>query len=120
VVRATRLHLLHEFADAAVRDEHVQSWRFQLALFANVVADEVFADAASLVDAWFDAWAVPDDNTRNEEFARIAAAGVRFRDRFSLLNGLADLSAHAGASQRFMPSTRLRRKGKVRHCQGTK
>ena len=29
------------------------------------------------------------------------------------------LSAHAGASQRFMPGIRMRRKGDVRHCQGT-
>src|ERR1700733_10623771 len=116
---ATLLHLIHEFADAAVRGEHVQGWRFQLALFANVVSDEVFADAAGVVDAWFDAWAVPDDKARDAEFARIAAADVRFRDRFSLLDGLVDLSAHAGASQRFMPGIRMRRKGEVRHCQGT-
>jgi uncharacterized protein YndB with AHSA1/START domain len=116
---ATRLHLLHEFADQAVADEYVQGWRFQLALFANVVADEVFADAAGVVDAWFDAWAIPDDKARDSEFARIAGANVRFRDRFSLLDGLADLSAHAGASQRFMPGVRSRRKGDVRHCQGT-
>jgi Activator of Hsp90 ATPase homolog 1-like protein len=115
----TRLHLLHEFTDEAVRDEHVQGWRFQLALFANVVADENFADANGLVDAWFNAWALQDHKARDLEFARIAAADVRFRDRFSLLDGLADLSAHAGASQRFMPGIRMRRKGEVRHCQGT-
>jgi uncharacterized protein YndB with AHSA1/START domain len=114
----TRLHLLHEFPDAAVRDEHVQGWRFQLSLFANIVSDEVFAGAASVVDEWFEAWAVPDDSARDAAFAKIAAADVRFRDRFSLLDGLADLSAHAGASQRFMPGVRMRRKGDVRHCQG--
>jgi uncharacterized protein YndB with AHSA1/START domain len=116
---ATRLHLVHEFADASVGDEYVQGWRFQLALFANVVADEVFADAAGLVDAWFDAWALADDHARGAEFARIAASDIRFRDRFSLLDGQADLSAHAGASQRFMPGIRMRRQGGIRHCQGT-
>jgi uncharacterized protein YndB with AHSA1/START domain len=116
---ATKLHLLHEFAEAAIRDEHVQGWRFQLALFANLVANEVFADAPSVVDAWFAAWAIADDKARADEFARIAAADVRFRDRFSLLDGLTDLSAHAGASQRFMPGVRMRRRGEVRHCQGT-
>src|SRR3984957_2744295 len=115
----TKLRLLHEFNDEAMRDEHVQGWRFQLALFANVVADEMFADAAGLVDAWFNAWALEDQKARDTEFARIAVADVRFRDRFSLLDGLADLSAHAGASQRFMPGIRMRRKGNVRHCQGT-
>ena len=114
----TRVHLMHEFADPAVRDEHIQGWRFQLALFANVVSDQVFANAASLVDAWFDTWATPDQTTRDAEFARIASANVRFRDRFSLLEGLADLSAHAAASQRFMPGVRIHRIGEVRQCQG--
>jgi uncharacterized protein YndB with AHSA1/START domain len=114
----TRLHLLHEFPEAEVRDDHVQGWRYQLSLFANIVSDEVFADAAAVVDAWFEAWAVTDDQARDAAFAKIAAPDVRFRDRFSLLDGLADLSAHAGASQRFMPGVRMRRKGQPRHCQG--
>lgn len=115
----TRLHLLHEFAEAGPRDEHVQGWRFQLSLFSNVVANEVYADAATTVDAWFSAWAIADAPTRDEVLAKIAAAGVRFRDRFSLLDGLADLTAHIRAAQRFMPGIRLQRKGDVRHCQGT-
>ena len=32
------VQLTHEFADAAVRDHHVQGWRFQLSLFANAMA----------------------------------------------------------------------------------
>lgn len=114
----TRLQLLHEFAEESARDQHVQGWRYQLSLFGNVVADEVFAGSAALVDAWFDAWALTDDRAREEAFARIVAAGVGFRDRFSLLEGLADLVAHAGAAQRFMPGVRMERKGDVRHCQG--
>lgn len=114
----TRLHLLHEFAEATSRDEHVQGWRFQLSLFANLVSDEVFVGAASLVDGWFEAWAVTDERARNEAFAKIATPDVCFRDSFSLLDGLADLSAHAGAAQRFMPGVRMRRKGEPRHCQG--
>jgi uncharacterized protein YndB with AHSA1/START domain len=101
----TRLHLAHEFADAAARDVHVQGWRFQLSLFANLVADEVFAGAASVVDNWYEAWTIADGGARDEAFARIAAEGVHFRDRFSQLDGLADLSAHAGAAQRFMPAS---------------
>src|SRR5205085_2760944 len=42
----TRLTLTQELADAAARDEHIQGWRFQLSLFANVVADEAAANAA--------------------------------------------------------------------------
>lgn len=114
----TRLHLFHEFADAAARDVHVQGWRFQLSLFANLVADEVFAGADRVVDDWFAAWAITDDPARENAFAKIAAEGVRFRDRFSLLDGLGDLSAHAGAAQRFMPGVLLQRRGEIRHCQG--
>jgi uncharacterized protein YndB with AHSA1/START domain len=115
----TRLHLLHEFDDALQRDHHVQGWRFQLSLFANVVADEAFAGAAAVVDAWFDAWAITDDSARTDAFDKIAAEGIEFRDRYSLLEGVPDLSAHAGAAQRFMPGIRLERKGDIRHCQGT-
>ena len=115
----TRLHLLHEFAEAAPRDEHVQGWRFQLSLFGNVIANEVYADAANAVDVWYAAWVVADEQARQETLARIVTPGIRFRDRFSLLDGLADLSAHIGAAQRFMPGIGLQRKGDVRHCQGT-
>jgi uncharacterized protein YndB with AHSA1/START domain len=115
----TRLHLLHEFAEAGPRDEHVQGWRFQLSVFGNVAANEVYANVASAVDAWFDAWAMPDDRSREETFARIVTPRIRFRDRFSLLDGVADLTAHTGAAQRFMPGMRLLRKGDVRQCQGT-
>lgn len=114
----TRLELRHEFAEAAQRDSHAQGWRFQLSLFANAVANEAYRDAAGAVDAWFEAWATADEQARAEVLARIAAPGVRFRDRYSALDGAADLTAHIGAALRFMPGIRLRRKGDVRHCQG--
>ena len=114
----TRLRLVHEFAESAARDEHVQGWRFQLSLFSNVVANEVCADASNSVDAWFGAWAVADDKSREESLAKIATSEVQFRDRFSLLDGLEDLTAHSGAAQRFMPGIRMERRGDVRHCQG--
>jgi uncharacterized protein YndB with AHSA1/START domain len=115
----TRLHLLHEFAEAGPRDEHVQGWRFQLSLFGNAVANEVYAGGASAVDTWFGAWAIADDKSREESFARIVTPEIHFHDRFSLLDGLEDLTAHTGAAQRFMPGIRIERKGDVRHCQGT-
>jgi hypothetical protein len=114
----TRLSLVHELPDEAVRDEHAQGWRFQLSLFANVVADEVYAGAAGVVDGWFEAWAVTDVAERREAFAAIAVPGITFGDRYSLLEGLEDLSAHAGAAQKFMPGIVIRRKGEPRHCQG--
>ena len=113
-----RLELAHEFAEAIARDEHVQGWRFQLSLFANVVTDEANANAADVVDAWFDAWAEPDPAARNRTLARIAGPDVQFHDRFSNLDGQEDLTAHIAAAQRFMPGIRLHRDGSVRHCQG--
>jgi uncharacterized protein YndB with AHSA1/START domain len=115
----TRLHLLHEFAEASARDEHVQGWRFQLSLFANAVANEVYADADAVVDAWFGAWMVADEGAREAALAGIITPQIRFRDRYSLLDGVADLMAHISASQRFMPGIGLKRKGAVRQCQGT-
>lgn len=115
----TRLHLVHEFSDPAQRDHHIQGWRFQLSQFANVVADEAFADAAPIVDAWFEAWTIADSGQREQAFARITTADARFSDRFSCLKGLDDLTAHSGAAQQHMPGIRLRRNGQPRQCQGT-
>lgn len=114
----TRLHLLHEFADERVRDEHVQGWRFQLSLFANAVANRLHGRAAEAVDRWFAAWADPDGASRAAALDVIAAPDVVFRDRYSLLSGVEDLSAHMAAAQRFMPGIRLARSGVARHCQG--
>lgn len=116
---ATRLNLSHAFAEAGPRDEHIQGWRYQLSLFGNVVANEVHAGAAETVDGWFTAWSEPDTVKREATLDRIASSGVRFRDRFSLIDGMADLRPHLAAVHKFMPGTRLERTGNVRHCQGT-
>src|SRR6266545_2449119 len=116
---ATRLKLTHEMAEEIARDLHVQGWRYQLSLFANVVADAVNAGAASVVDAWFDAWADPDAASRAATLGRIASGDLRFKDRYSNTEGLDDLVAHMGAAQHFMPGIRMTRNGDVRHCQGT-
>jgi uncharacterized protein YndB with AHSA1/START domain len=114
----TRLRLLHELPDEAVRDEHVQGWRFQLSLFANAVSDEVNAQAVAATDTWFEAWAEPDAARRERLVASIASPDVRFQDRFSNLEGVGDLLPHIAAAQQFMPGMRMRRTGPVRHCQG--
>lgn len=114
----TRLTLTHEFADAAVRDQHVQGWRYQLSVFANVVLDTLHAGAPDLVDRWFQAWAETDADVRRTNLAMFVAGDVRFRDRFSATAGLDDLVAHITATQRFMPGTHPVRAGDVRHCQG--
>ncbi|HMC53746.1 MAG TPA: SRPBCC domain-containing protein [Gemmatimonadaceae bacterium] len=114
----TRLHVLHELADARARDEHVQGWRFQLSVFANVVADEVNTDAARTTDVWFDAWSEPDAAKREAMLTPIVSPAVRFQDRFSNLDGIGDLLPHLAAAQRFMPGLRMQRDGAPRHCQG--
>lgn len=117
--RGTALRLTHELPESAARDQHVQGWRYQLSVFANVVADEVFAAAAETVDAWFSAWAEPDERQRERLLSAIAIPEVRFQDRFSNLDGVADILPHISAAQRFMPGLRLRRDGELRQCQGT-
>jgi uncharacterized protein YndB with AHSA1/START domain len=116
---ATRLNLAHELADATVRDEHVLGWRHQLSVFANAVADEVNAGAAAAADAWLASWSIADAGERERTLAAVADPAVTFRDRFSSVDGIAELVPHIGAAQRFMPGMRLQRKGNVRHCQGT-
>ncbi|HEY7389156.1 MAG TPA: SRPBCC domain-containing protein [Bryobacteraceae bacterium] len=119
VESGTRLHLAHAFADADARDQHLPGWRFQLSLFANLVADEVNAGAPDLADAWFATWSMSDGGERARALEAIAAPEVRFRDRYARIDGMAELNDHIAASLRFMPGIRMERKGTVRHCQHT-
>lgn len=116
--RGTKLQLTHEFADAVMRDHHIQGWRFQLSLFCNTVADEVNAAAPRTVDAWFAAWSIEDADARSEALAKVTTDDIRFHDRYSAIAGREELSAHIGAAQRFMPKMRMERRGDARHCQG--
>jgi uncharacterized protein YndB with AHSA1/START domain len=115
----TRVHLTHDVADAAVRDEHAQGWRYQMAVFSVVVADVVNSGATAAVDAWFTAWSEGDAGASERMLAEVAAPTVAFRDAFSNIAGIADLLPHLAASRRFMPGISLKRIGDVRHCQGT-
>jgi uncharacterized protein YndB with AHSA1/START domain len=114
--KGTLLQLTHEFADIQPRDEHVQGWRFQLSLFANLIANTV-TSGTSLVDRWFATWSEPDAATRERTLATIAVPDVQFGDKFSCIDGADELSAHLAAAQRFMPGMRLERRGEIRHCQ---
>jgi len=115
--QGTLLQLTHEFADGGAREEHIQGWRFQLSLFANLIAGRAATGAASVVDRWFAAWGEPDATARERTLAAIAAAEIRFGDRFSCLDGITDINAHLTAAQRFMPGIRLERRGEIRQCQ---
>jgi uncharacterized protein YndB with AHSA1/START domain len=115
----TLLRLRHELPDAAARDQHVQGWRYQLAVFANVVAREASAGLPSAVDAFFAAWSEKDDGRRRSVLAAIATDDVTFADAFSCTEGIDDLVAHLSAAQFHMPGIVLSRTGDVRVCQGT-
>jgi uncharacterized protein YndB with AHSA1/START domain len=115
----TLLHLRHELPDAAARDQHVQGWRYQLAVFANVVTRETSVGLAQAVDAFFAAWSEKDETRRRTALAAIATDDVAFADAFSCTAGIDDLVAHLAAAQLHMPGVALERSGDVRHCQGT-
>jgi uncharacterized protein YndB with AHSA1/START domain len=114
----TLVRLAHAFAEPTVRDQHVQGWRYQLSLFANAVANEAFADAATVVDRWFAAWSQPDAAIRNDALQQMVCPTVVMRDQFSAIEGLADVVEHLAAVHRFMPGRIITREGAVRQCQG--
>jgi uncharacterized protein YndB with AHSA1/START domain len=119
VAGGTLLRLRHAFADAGVRDQHVQGWRFQLAVFANVAAREQHAGVEALADRYFAAWGERDAAARSAALAALAIPEVTFRDEWAAVAGIADLAAHIGAAQQHMAGVTLERTGAVRHCQGT-
>ena len=115
----TLLHLRHELPDAASRDQHVQGWRYQLAVFANVAAREQHAGLASAADSFFAAWSEKDEGRRRATLAAVACEDVTFADAFSCTSGIDDLVLHLAAAQTHMPGMVLERVGDVRQCQGT-
>jgi uncharacterized protein YndB with AHSA1/START domain len=115
----TRLRLRHELPTAAARDAHVQGWRYQLAVFANVVCAEENAGAEEKIDRFFGAWAEADAGKRRATLEAIATSALAFHDAFSCTTGIEDLVAHVGAAQQHMPGVRLERNGPARQCQGT-
>jgi uncharacterized protein YndB with AHSA1/START domain len=117
--RGTLVRLRHELPTEEARDAHVQGWRYQLSVFANVVAKEAHAGAAALADRFFSLWAEPDAAMRRSVLAAIAVPGLSFRDPHSSVEGFEDLDAHVDAAQRFMPGVVLERQGEARQCQGT-
>ena len=114
----TAVRLRHDIASAPVRDEHLQGWRYQLSLFANVVAREAHADAATRVDRFFALWREPDAARRAAELTEIATDALVFHDAWSATAGRDELVPHIGAAQFHMPGVVLARDGDVHACQG--
>jgi uncharacterized protein YndB with AHSA1/START domain len=119
VPEGTLLRLRHAFADASVRDQHVQGWRYQLAVFAVAAARDQHSGVESAIDRFLAVWSEADPAVRQSELEAVAMPSLAFRDAFSATDGIADLGAHVAAAQMFMPGVRLERRGGVRQCQGT-
>ena len=103
----TELNLSHAFAEAPVRDEHVQGWRYQLSLFGNVTANEAQRRrqrgggrvVRRMVGTGHAGARVGSQSHRSED--------VQFHDQFSLIHGLDDLRPHLAAVHKFMPGMRI-------------
>jgi len=119
VAEGTRVKLHHEVADAKIRDEHVQGWRYVLALFANVVSAEADVGSRDAIAAWFTAWNEPSTERVRELLAPIVSPNISFRDPHACVSGFEELISHVAACQRFMPGIRLESRGAVRHAHGT-
>jgi uncharacterized protein YndB with AHSA1/START domain len=116
---ATRVHLQHAVSTEAARDAHVPGWRFQLSMFANVVAKEAEGEVASLADRYLAAWSEKDEAARLRALDSIVTGDIQLRDAFACLSGRDDVAAHMGASQMHMPGIELRREGEPLFCQGS-
>lgn len=114
----TALRLRHDLPDERLRDAHVPGWRYHLAVFANVVANEQFAAAATTIDEWFLAWAETDADRRRERLTACTTDGVAMRDAHACVTGRDELQQHIGAVQMHMRGVVMRRHGEPRHCQG--
>jgi uncharacterized protein YndB with AHSA1/START domain len=115
----TRVRLRHEFSSEKVRNQHVQGWRYQLAMFSRVVSEEAQAAAAERVDAFLRAWGEPDAAERRALLRSCAAEGIAFRDAFSATEGIEELLANLEAVRMHMPGMSLARAGDVRLAHGT-
>lgn len=117
--QSTLLRLRHTFPDKESRDAHVDGWRYQIAVLANLAAVEQHAGLAAHVDAWFAAWSSDDAGMRKRILAPVTTDGVTFRDAWACVAGRDDLLAHITAAKRHMPKgLRIERAGEPRHVQG--
>jgi uncharacterized protein YndB with AHSA1/START domain len=114
----TEVTLFHELSDARVRDEFIQGWRYQLALFANVASHDEHADVQKTVDAFFELWNMKDTEARRQAMDALLEKDMGFQDKYSCTNGLDDLNGHLSAIHQFMPGLIIARDGEVQECQG--
>ena len=119
VTDGTRVQLHHDVADAKTRDDHVQGWRYVLALFATVASADAHAGAGDALGTWFTAWNEPSTARVRELLEPIVMPYISFRDPYGCVSGLDELVGHIAACQKFMPGLMLQPLGKVRQSHGT-
>jgi uncharacterized protein YndB with AHSA1/START domain len=113
----TRVVLHHDVATEAARDEHVAGWRYQMAVFADVVTRDLFAGQAGTIDSYLALWSEREPGARRTALAALCTPDVVYRDRYGCASGRDDLDGHIAAAQRHLPST-LERDGDVRFTLG--
>jgi len=115
----TRVSLKHDVTDAGVREMHVPGWRYQLSVFASVVARETLSGATETIDRYLAAWSEKDADRRASLLEESTVESVVFRDAFGAIEGRGELGAHLGACQIHLPGVALAREGEPATCQGT-
>ena len=117
--RGTRLHLMHEFAEAATRAT--------ITCRAGAISCRSSRTSSPTRSSHGAArWSTPGSRVGRAGrggatsacSARSPRQPCRMRDRFSCIEGIDELTAHIGAAQRFMPGVRMQADGAIRHCQG--
>ncbi len=106
--RGTLLKLRHHVDTEALREMHVPGWRYQLAVFAQVVTKANFGDAGEKIDAYYQAWSVTDPAERKSLLESCAAPDIAFADAFGCTLGIADLIGHIAACSVHFPGVILR------------
>ena len=114
----TRLSLGHFFDDEASRDAHQSGWAHQLAILANVAAEEAHSDAEERLDQFFELWSESDPALMESKAQQLLSPDLVYHDRYACAADRAAFTAHALAAQRFFPGARVQRQGTVRQCQG--
>ena len=114
----TELTLVHAFSDPAVRNEHIQGWRYQLALFANVASKDQHQNLQQLIDQYFQLWNTTAADQRRNAMQEILTPDVEFHDPYGCTSGVEEFDIHIAAVHRFMPGMSIARNGSAQLCQG--
>ncbi|MCA9193152.1 MAG: SRPBCC domain-containing protein [Planctomycetales bacterium] len=108
IPEGTIVCLEHHVATESIRDQHISGWRYQLALFANLVPEDYFASAPQLIDDYYRAWSQAEVEARQQILASTCDANVTFADQYGCTLELEDLVGHVNACAVHFPGVELR------------